>query len=82
MKHSINISAFGLLKSMTSLIPVIVTGHILRCDVIMDRIESIQIVTTTRQLFTDDPPLQLSVQAFDTKGTFHLANYIRTLFCK
>ncbi|XP_051577817.1 nuclear pore membrane glycoprotein 210-like [Myxocyprinus asiaticus] len=45
-----------------------VTGHILRCDVIIDRIERIQIVTTTRQLYTDDPPLQLFVQAFDTKG--------------
>ncbi|KAK7157646.1 hypothetical protein R3I93_008974 [Phoxinus phoxinus] len=45
-----------------------VTGHILRCDVIIDRIERIKIVTTARQLFTDDPPLQLSVQAFDSEG--------------
>nr|XP_055065920.1 nuclear pore membrane glycoprotein 210-like isoform X1 [Misgurnus anguillicaudatus] len=46
----------------------LVTGHVLRCDVIVDRIQRIQIVTTTRHLFTDDPPLQLSVQAFDTEG--------------
>lgn len=59
------------------------TGHVLRCDVIVDRIERIQIVTTTRHLFTDDPPLQLSVQAFDTEGTFHLADYVMTLYyCK
>ncbi|KAL1259420.1 hypothetical protein QQF64_009997 [Cirrhinus molitorella] len=45
-----------------------VTGHILRCDVIINRIESIQIVTTVRQLYTDDPPLQLSVRAFDSEG--------------
>ncbi|XP_050987544.1 LOW QUALITY PROTEIN: nuclear pore membrane glycoprotein 210-like [Labeo rohita] len=45
-----------------------VTGHILRCDVIINRIERIQIVTTVRQLFTDDPPLQLSVRAFDSEG--------------
>ncbi|ROL47864.1 Nuclear pore membrane glycoprotein 210-like [Anabarilius grahami] len=44
------------------------TGHILRCDVIIDRIERIKIITTARQLFTDDPPLQLSVQAFDSEG--------------
>ncbi|XP_067305787.1 nuclear pore membrane glycoprotein 210-like [Pseudorasbora parva] len=45
-----------------------VTGHNLRCDVIIDRIEKIKIITTARQLFTDDPPLQLSVQAFDSEG--------------
>ncbi|KAF4103256.1 hypothetical protein G5714_016139 [Onychostoma macrolepis] len=45
-----------------------VTGHILRCDVIINQIESIQVVTTVRQLFTDDPPLQLSVRAFDSEG--------------
>uniref|UniRef100_A0A8C2H0L8 Uncharacterized protein n=1 Tax=Cyprinus carpio TaxID=7962 RepID=A0A8C2H0L8_CYPCA len=45
-----------------------VTGHILRCDVIINRIESIQVVTTIRQLFTNDPPLQLSVRAFDSEG--------------
>uniref|UniRef100_A0A8C2CB13 Uncharacterized protein n=1 Tax=Cyprinus carpio TaxID=7962 RepID=A0A8C2CB13_CYPCA len=49
-------------------IPVLVTGHILRCDVIINRIESIQVVTTIRQLFTNDPPLQLSVRAFDSEG--------------
>ncbi|XP_056123608.1 nuclear pore membrane glycoprotein 210-like [Rhinichthys klamathensis goyatoka] len=55
-------------KSVTLPIPILVTGHILRCDVIIDRIERIKIVTTARQLFTDDPPLQLSVQAFDSEG--------------
>lgn len=54
---------------MTSPIPVLVTGHILHCDVIINQIESIQVVTTVRQLFTDDPPLQLSVRAFDSEGT-------------
>lgn len=64
---------------MTSPIPILVTGHILRCDVIIDRIERIKIVTTARQLFTDDPPLQLSVQAFDSEGTFHFTNFPWTL---
>ncbi|XP_052434204.1 nuclear pore membrane glycoprotein 210-like [Carassius gibelio] len=45
-----------------------VSGHILRCDVTINRIESIQVVTTIRQIFTDDPPLQLSVRAFDSEG--------------
>lgn len=60
---------------MTSPILILVTGHILRCDVIIDRIERLKIISTARQLFTDDPPLQLSVQAFDSKGTFHFTNF-------
>ncbi|XP_029593835.1 nuclear pore membrane glycoprotein 210 isoform X4 [Salmo trutta] len=43
-----------------------VTGHTLRCDVIVDQIKQIQVVTTTRQLFTEDPPLVLSVVALDS----------------
>ncbi|XP_021453988.1 nuclear pore membrane glycoprotein 210 [Oncorhynchus mykiss] len=45
-----------------------VTGHTLRCDVIVDQIKQIQVVTTTRQLFTEDPPLVLSVMALDSGG--------------
>ncbi|XP_036436185.1 nuclear pore membrane glycoprotein 210-like [Colossoma macropomum] len=45
-----------------------VTGYTLRCDVITDRIQSIQIVTITRHLFIDDPPLLLTVQAMDSAG--------------
>ncbi|XP_028971737.2 nuclear pore membrane glycoprotein 210-like isoform X2 [Esox lucius] len=45
-----------------------VTGHILRCDVIIDQIKQIQIVTTTRQLFTEDPPLELVIMALDSGG--------------
>ncbi|XP_062322351.1 nuclear pore membrane glycoprotein 210-like [Osmerus eperlanus] len=45
-----------------------VTGHTLRCDVHIDHIHQIRVVTTTRQLFTDDPPLQLSVVALDSGG--------------
>lgn len=73
---------FGILnntESVTSPIPILVTGHILRCDVIIDRIERIKIITTARQIFTDDPPLQLSVQAFDSEGTFHFTNFTGTL---
>ncbi|XP_063055613.1 nuclear pore membrane glycoprotein 210-like isoform X2 [Engraulis encrasicolus] len=44
------------------------TGQTLRCDVYISHIRSIQILTTTHQIFTDDPPLQLSVQALDSKG--------------
>ncbi|XP_046870414.1 LOW QUALITY PROTEIN: nuclear pore membrane glycoprotein 210-like, partial [Hypomesus transpacificus] len=44
------------------------TGHTLRCDVHIDHIHQIRVVTTTRQLFTDDPPLQLSVVALDSGG--------------
>ncbi|KAJ8005033.1 hypothetical protein DPEC_G00142440 [Dallia pectoralis] len=45
-----------------------VTGHTLRCDVIIDQIKQIQVVTTTRQLFIEDPPLELVVTALDSGG--------------
>ncbi|XP_043117625.1 nuclear pore membrane glycoprotein 210-like [Puntigrus tetrazona] len=44
------------------------TGNILRCDVIINQTESIQVVTAVRQLFTDDPPLPLSVRAVRKVG--------------
>ena len=52
-----------------------VTGQTLRCDVYISHIQSIQILTTTHQIFTDDPPLQLSVQALDSKGVSQILYY-------
>nr|XP_044993946.1 nuclear pore membrane glycoprotein 210-like [Jaculus jaculus] len=46
----------------------IVTGHELRCDVMVDVIHSIEIVSRTRELFVDDSPLELMVRALDAKG--------------
>ncbi|XP_076135714.1 nuclear pore membrane glycoprotein 210 [Alosa pseudoharengus] len=67
------VSALPTLKTPTQRSAIVLakntaTGQILRCDVYISYIRSIQILTTTHQIFTDDPPLQLSVQALDSKG--------------
>ncbi|XP_061422874.1 LOW QUALITY PROTEIN: nuclear pore membrane glycoprotein 210 [Lethenteron reissneri] len=45
-----------------------VSGQVLRCDVIVDTIQHIQIVSTTRELYLDDSPLELTIQAGDREG--------------
>uniref|UniRef100_A0A8C6YX13 PO210 protein n=1 Tax=Nothoprocta perdicaria TaxID=30464 RepID=A0A8C6YX13_NOTPE len=47
---------------------VIVTGHLLRCDVIVDVIDSIEIVSRTREIYVEDSPLELTVRALDVEG--------------
>ncbi|NXK41792.1 PO210 protein, partial [Piprites chloris] len=44
------------------------TGQVLRCDAIVDLIHGIQIVSTTRELYLEDSPLQLKIVAFDSEG--------------
>ncbi|KAG9483682.1 hypothetical protein GDO78_009547 [Eleutherodactylus coqui] len=44
------------------------TGQILRCDAIVDIIHDIQIVSTTRELYLEDSPLKLKIQALDSEG--------------
>ncbi|NXA45266.1 PO210 protein, partial [Nothocercus julius] len=44
------------------------TGQVLRCDVIVDIIHAIQIVSTTRELYLEDSPLKLKIQALDSEG--------------
>uniref|UniRef100_A0A8C2V5N8 Nucleoporin 210 like n=1 Tax=Chinchilla lanigera TaxID=34839 RepID=A0A8C2V5N8_CHILA len=46
----------------------IVTDHELRCDVKVDVIHSIEIVSRTRELYVDDSPLELMVRALDSEG--------------
>ncbi|XP_034551492.1 nuclear pore membrane glycoprotein 210 isoform X2 [Notolabrus celidotus] len=45
-----------------------VTGHVLRCDAIVDVINEIQIVSTTRELHLEDSPLELKIHALDSEG--------------
>ncbi|XP_021232281.1 nuclear pore membrane glycoprotein 210-like isoform X2 [Numida meleagris] len=45
-----------------------VTGHTLRCDVIVDVIDSIEILSRTREIYVEDSPLELAVRALDVKG--------------
>ncbi|XP_051961479.1 nuclear pore membrane glycoprotein 210-like [Xyrauchen texanus] len=46
----------------------ILTGHVLRCDAIVDVISEIQIVSTTRELHLEDSPLELKIHALDSEG--------------
>ncbi|XP_069766525.1 nuclear pore membrane glycoprotein 210-like isoform X2 [Narcine bancroftii] len=45
-----------------------VTGQVLRCDVMVDKINQIEIVSTTRELYVDDSLLKLTVRALDEEG--------------
>ncbi|KAJ9594721.1 hypothetical protein L9F63_013995 [Diploptera punctata] len=47
------------------------SGLIFRCDVIVDVIASLNIVTTTRELFMEEAPEAFEVQAYDDQGRFH-----------
>ncbi|XP_065901682.1 nuclear pore membrane glycoprotein 210-like isoform X2 [Dysidea avara] len=44
------------------------TGLVLKCDVFVDTIHSIEIVTTTRELLLDEAPEVFDVRAFDEEG--------------
>ncbi|KAI6072959.1 Nuclear pore membrane glycoprotein 210-like protein [Aix galericulata] len=45
-----------------------VTGHLLRCDVIVDLINGIEIISRTREIYVEDSPLELAVRALDVEG--------------
>ncbi|XP_071451891.1 nuclear pore membrane glycoprotein 210 [Hetaerina americana] len=44
------------------------SGLVLRCDVIVDVIHSLSIVTTTRELFVEEAPEAFEVRAYDDQG--------------
>ncbi|XP_023791491.1 nuclear pore membrane glycoprotein 210 [Cyanistes caeruleus] len=44
------------------------TGQVLRCDAIVDLIHDIQVVSTTRELYLEDAPLELKIHALDSEG--------------
>ncbi|XP_011169055.1 nuclear pore membrane glycoprotein 210 [Solenopsis invicta] len=44
------------------------TGHFLRCDVIVDAIFSLNLITTTRELYIEDIPEAFEVRAYDEHG--------------
>ncbi|XP_053325422.1 nuclear pore membrane glycoprotein 210 [Spea bombifrons] len=46
----------------------ILSGQVLRCDAIVDIITDIHIVSTTRELYLEDSPLELKIQALDSEG--------------
>ncbi|XP_062977318.1 nuclear pore membrane glycoprotein 210 [Elgaria multicarinata webbii] len=46
----------------------VLTGQVLRCDAIVDIIHDVHIVSTTKELYLEDSPLQLKIQALDSEG--------------
>lgn len=50
-----------------------VTGQILRCDAIVDVIDDVTIVSTTRELHLEDSPLALEIHALDSEGAHEIS---------
>nr|XP_020654120.1 nuclear pore membrane glycoprotein 210 isoform X2 [Pogona vitticeps] len=46
----------------------VLTGLVLRCDAIVDIIHEVHVVSTTKELYLEDSPLQLKIQALDSEG--------------
>lgn len=44
------------------------SGLILRCDVIVDVISALDLVTTTRELYMEEAPEAFEVRAYDDQG--------------
>lgn len=56
-------------KRMTLIIATNVkTGMVLQCDVIIDKIHAIDIVSRTKELYLEDPPEKLKIRALDQEG--------------
>lgn len=49
------------------------SGQILRCDVIVDVIYTLNIITTTRELFREEAPEAFEVRAQDDQGKTHFS---------
>ncbi|XP_075043553.1 nuclear pore membrane glycoprotein 210-like [Mixophyes fleayi] len=57
-------------KRLTSVVTAeeTVTGEVLHCDVIVDVIATMEIVSRTHELYVDDAPVELNVIALDNEG--------------
>ena len=53
-------------------------GQILRCDVIVDRIVQLRIVTKTLELFLEEAPEQFFVRAYDEQGIELVISSLKT----
>jgi hypothetical protein len=53
-------------------------GQILRCDVIVDRIQQLRIVTKTLELFLEEAPEQFFVRAYDEQGIEFVISSLET----
>jgi len=48
------------------------SGLILRCDVIVDVISTLDLVTTTRELYMEEAPEAFEVRAYDDQGSVEI----------
>lgn len=48
------------------------TSEVLRCDVILDIIEQLGVLTTTRELYLDEAPETFELWAQDSQGEIHI----------
>ncbi len=53
---------------MPSVSSISVSGQQVRCDVIVDVINAIDIETTTRELYLEDSPEQFKLRGLDDEG--------------
>lgn len=49
------------------------TGEVLRCDVILDIIDKLDVLTTTRELYLEEAPETFELWAQDSQGNKHLS---------
>jgi hypothetical protein len=49
-----------------------VTGEILRCIVIVEAISRFEIETTTRLLYLEDSPEELTIKGYDEEGNVYV----------
>ena len=56
------------------------SGQIIRCDVIIDNIDMIDIITTTRVLYLGDSPEEFELRALDDEGKQNQSILINTIF--
>ena len=67
--NRINIIVWYLFHSFKILHLVIINlNTIFQCDIIIDQIYGVKIVSRTRELYLDDPPETLEIQANDDEG--------------
>ena len=53
---------------------LVVSGQQLRCDVIVDVIDAIDIETTTRELYLEDSPEQFKLRGLDDEGKIRFSD--------
>lgn len=55
------------------------SGDVLRCDVLVDAIHHLEIVTTTRELYEEEAPEAFEVQAYDSQGEQKMEEVVVTV---